>query len=87
MYAVVAAEFSEDETFNNIDRIKSDKTVDAKKALILFNGKEIKYEDLDKADFDAIVTGELTHYALWHEGELNNIIEDYFKIRILISDN
>lgn len=50
VYAVVAAEFSEDETFNNIDRIKSDKTVDAKKALILFNGKEINYEDIDKID-------------------------------------
>lgn len=50
VYAVVAAEFSEDETFNNIDRIKSDKTVDAKKALILFNGKEINYEDVDKID-------------------------------------
>lgn len=49
-YALVAAEFSEDETFNKIDRIKSDKTVDPKKALILFNGKEINYEDIDKID-------------------------------------
>ena len=54
VYAVVAAEFSEDETFNNIDRIKSDKTVDAKKALILFNGKEINYEDIDKIDAKTI---------------------------------
>ncbi len=51
MYAVlVEAEFSEDGTFSNIDKIKRDKLVDAKKALILFNGKEINYEDLDKID-------------------------------------
>jgi hypothetical protein len=50
-YAVlVEDEYSEDGNFNNIDRIKSDKTVDAKKALILFNGKEINYEDIDKID-------------------------------------
>ena len=33
-----------------MDKIKRDKLVDAKKALILFNGKEINYEDLDKID-------------------------------------
>lgn len=60
VYAVVAAEFSEDETFNNIDRIKSDKTVDAKKALILFNGKEINYEDIDKIDPKTIRSFETT---------------------------
>jgi hypothetical protein len=50
VYAVVEGEYSEDETFSNIDKIKRDKLVDAKKALILFNGKEINYEDLDKID-------------------------------------
>jgi hypothetical protein len=38
----------------------------------------MQYEKLDHEDFDAIVTGELTHYALWFEGEINNIISDYF---------
>lgn len=38
----------------------------------------MNYKELDKAKFDAIVTGELTHYAIWLEGELVNIISDYF---------
>ena len=51
VYAVeVASEFSEDGNFSHMDKIKRDKLVDAKKALILFNGKEINYEDLDKID-------------------------------------
>lgn len=51
VYAVlVEAEFSEDGTFSNIDKIKRNKLVDINKALILFNGKEINYEDLDKID-------------------------------------
>jgi beta-lactamase regulating signal transducer with metallopeptidase domain len=51
VYAVlVEAEYSEDETISNIDKIKREKLVDAKKALIFFNGKEINYEDLDKID-------------------------------------
>jgi hypothetical protein len=33
---------------------------------------------MNKEDFDAVVTGELTHYALWLEEEVNNIISDYF---------
>jgi beta-lactamase regulating signal transducer with metallopeptidase domain len=50
-YAVlVEAEFSEDGNLSHMDKIKLDKLVDAKKALILFNGKEINYEDLDKID-------------------------------------
>jgi hypothetical protein len=54
-YAVeVAAEYSEDGTFSHIDKIKRDKFVDAKKALIFFNGKEINYEDLDKIDSKTI---------------------------------
>jgi len=36
------------------------------------------YEKLHPEDFDAIVTGELTHYALWFEDELVGIICDYF---------
>lgn len=38
----------------------------------------MRYEDLDKENFDAIVTGELTHYAIWMEDEINRLITDYF---------
>jgi len=38
----------------------------------------MKYRSLGKANFDAIVTGELTHYATWLEGELDEIIMGYF---------
>jgi hypothetical protein len=38
----------------------------------------MKYDRLDKEDFDAIVTGELTHYAIWMESEINRLITDYF---------
>jgi hypothetical protein len=54
VYAVVDGEYSEDGTFSHIDKIKHNKLVDAKKALILFNGKEINYEDLDKIDAKTI---------------------------------
>ncbi len=50
VHAVVTAEYSEDEAFSHIDRMKSDKLVDVKKALILYNGKEINHQDLDKID-------------------------------------
>lgn len=36
------------------------------------------YKDLSNEDFDAVVTGELTHLALWFEEGLNEIIEGYF---------
>ena len=38
----------------------------------------MEYRNLGKEDFDAVVTGEITHYALWLEEELNGIISDYF---------
>lgn len=54
------------------------------------------YSKIDKADFDAIVTGELTHFAIWMEDEINTIICDYligvsgrrteFKRLILVRD-
>jgi beta-lactamase regulating signal transducer with metallopeptidase domain len=57
VYAVlVAAEYSEDETFSRIDKIKDNKTVDAKIALIILDGKEIDYQDLDKIDPKTIST-------------------------------
>lgn len=37
-----------------------------------------QYRSLHKQDFDAIVTGELTHYALWLENVLIEIIVNYF---------
>jgi hypothetical protein len=47
----------------------------------------MKYTELSKEDFDAIVTGELTHYALWLEDELNGLICDYFFGEGLFSSN
>lgn len=38
----------------------------------------MNYEKLSREEFDAIVTGELTHYAIWLEGEIINILADYF---------
>ena len=38
----------------------------------------MKYGDLNQADFDAIVTGELTHKALALEDIANGIICEYF---------
>jgi len=38
----------------------------------------MEYQNIDKEDFDAVVTGQLAHYGLWLEEELNNIITDYF---------
>jgi hypothetical protein len=50
-YAIeLAVDYSENEALTHIERIKKNKMVDAKKALILFNGKEISYKDLDKID-------------------------------------
>jgi hypothetical protein len=43
-------------------------------------GITMKYKDLSQEDFDAIVTGELTHYAIWFDGALGQIIMDYFKV-------
>jgi hypothetical protein len=36
------------------------------------------YSKLDKVDFDAIVTGELTHRALWMEESIDSILCDFF---------
>lgn len=38
------------------------------------------YKNMSKEDFDAIVTGELTHLSISIEDEINNIICDYFII-------
>ena len=36
------------------------------------------YHSLSQEDFDAVVTGELTHHALWLEDVANGIICEYF---------
>lgn len=41
---------------DNITRIKEDKTVDYKKALILFNNKEINSNEIDKININSIAT-------------------------------
>lgn len=56
----VDSEYSEDETFSRIDKIKNNKTVDAKRALIILDGKEIDYQDLDKIDPKTISTFGIT---------------------------
>ena len=45
---------------------------------IVRSNRDMDYKDLSHEDFDAVVTGELTHYALWFENEIMNIITDYF---------
>jgi hypothetical protein len=50
----VEAKFSENETYNHIDAINNNKEINAKKALILFDGNEISYYDLDKIDMKTI---------------------------------
>ena len=50
----------------------------AKSALLTRALIHMNYRKLSREDFDAIVTGELTHYALWLEDELIGIISDYF---------
>jgi len=36
------------------------------------------YTALNQEEFDAVVTGELTHLAIWLEGELDHVISGYF---------
>ena len=38
----------------------------------------MNYRNLSKEDFDAIVTGELTHYSIWMENVLIDIISTQF---------
>lgn len=38
----------------------------------------IDYEKLTDEDFDAVVTGEISHYAIWLEQELIGVIADHF---------
>jgi hypothetical protein len=36
------------------------------------------YKTLLREDFDAVVTGELTHYAIWLEDEIVTILADHY---------
>ena len=38
----------------------------------------MNYQDLSREDFDAIITGELTHYAIWLEDVLVKLISHHF---------
>jgi hypothetical protein len=44
------------------------------------------YRSLSREDFDAIATGELTHYAIWLENALIKIIAEYFAVNSRQSD-
>lgn len=48
--------FSESDQVDQIDKVKKDKNVDAKKALIILNDKEINFEELEKIDSNLITT-------------------------------
>lgn len=72
----------------NIDRLKKNKSVDYRKAYIIYDGKEINYPELDNIDPQSISTLSsmvATEYALNKYGEKakNGIIvlesNDYFK--------
>ena len=39
------------------------------------------YKNLTREDFDAVVTGELTHYAIWLESVIIDIITDFFVLK------
>ncbi len=38
----------------------------------------MRYEQMEREQFDAVVTGELTHFAIWMEDEINRLITNYF---------
>lgn len=40
----------------------------------------MEYDLLSPEDFDAVITGEMAHYAIWFEHELIGIISDHFVI-------
>lgn len=50
----------------------------ADQSIIIIGVESMEYRDLPQDEFDAIVTGELTHYAIWLEGLLNEMIVAYF---------
>jgi hypothetical protein len=46
----------------------------------------VNYKSLSREDFDAIVTGELTHYAIWLEDQIVTILADHFAVDAVRSD-
>jgi beta-lactamase regulating signal transducer with metallopeptidase domain len=64
--------YKKTEQVNIINNIKNGENVDAKKALIIFNDKEITYEELDKINPNEIASSSVmtaTKYALNKYGE------------------
>lgn len=64
--------FKESNQSNQIKKIKNDKNVDAKKALLILNDKEINYQELDKIDSNLIASMSVmraTKYAMEKYGE------------------
>lgn len=52
----------------------------------LLNIRRMTYRSLTHEDFDAMVTGELTHYAIWLENVLIDVISDFFSVAERRSD-
>jgi hypothetical protein len=46
----------------------------------------VDYRGLSKEDFDAVVTGELTHYAIWFEDQIVAMLADHFSCDATRSD-
>jgi hypothetical protein len=72
--------YTESKPTDQIANIKKSKNVDVKKALIIYNGKEINYEELDNIDPKSIVSSSVmtaTKYALDKYGDKakNGLIE------------
>jgi hypothetical protein len=44
------------------------------------NDPAAAYRKMTREEFDAIVTGELTHHVAWLESELETAIENYFSV-------
>ncbi len=64
--------FKESNQSYQIEKIKKDKNVDAKKALLILNEKEINYQELDKIDSNLIASVSVmraTKYAMEKYGE------------------
>lgn len=76
----VTSEFSEDVINNHIITVKDNKNVDSKKALLIYDGNEIKFEELDKISpkniaFTSIMTANNKNIDKYGEKGKNGVIE------------
>jgi hypothetical protein len=76
----VTSEFSETENHIQIEKIKNNKNIDYKKALIIYDGNEIKFYELNQIDESTIASSSVmtaTKYALDKYGDKgkNGVIE------------